>query len=325
MLFEKTVLSRYRAATFCRYDDTGVARYFGPGDFPGLKAEPVHFRNKYGDPLAGWFYSYENPKEDRIIVFDHGIGGGHRSYMKEIALLAGEGYRVFAYDHAGCMASGGDGARGLSGSLADLDYAIFYLNEARKIRDDQISVVGHSWGGFAALNISRYHPFLSHVIAISGYLSLPRIAESQIPGLLKPFAKSLVRPILELERETNPGYADSDALSSLAGSGAKTLLIYSDNDPLIRKPLHYDPLYEAFESRKDFTFLLEKGKLHNPNYTREAAAYLSEFTGDLTQKAKRGLLKTEEQREEFRSSWDWDRMTEQDPAVWDVIFRHLAG
>ncbi len=319
MLFEKTVLSRYRSSAFRRYDDAGVARYFGPEDFPGLKSEPVRFRNKYGDLLAGCFYSFENAEEDRVVLFDHGMGGGHRSYMKEIALLAKEGYRVFAYDHAGCMSSGGDGTRGMSGSLADLDYAIVFLNEEYKIRDGQISVVGHSWGGFAALNISRYHPFLSHVTAISGFLSLPRLLESRMPGLLKPYR----RPVLELEREANPGYADSDALSSLAGSGAKILLIYSDNDPLILKSVHYDPLYQAFAERENFTFLLEKGKLHNPNYTQEAAAYLASFTDTLSKKAKRGLLKTEEQREEFRSSWDWDRMTEQDPAVWETIFAHL--
>ena len=320
MLFEKKILARYRAAAFCRYDDAGVAKYFGPEDFPGLKAEPVHFRNKRGDLLAGWFYSYSDPKEGRVVVFDHGLGGGHRSYMKEIVLLAGEGYRVFAYDHAGCMASEGDGVRGMSGSLADLDYAILYLNEEEKIYDARISVIGHSWGGFAALNISRYHPFLSHVIAISGYLSLPRLLETQLPGLLKPYRM----PVMELERDTNPGYADSDALSSLAGSGAKILLVYSDNDPLIRKTLHYDPLIQAFGNRENFTFLLEEGKFHNPNYTREAAAYLAEFSGTLAKKAKSGLLKTEKQREEFRSSWDWDRMTVQDPAVWEVIFRHLG-
>ena len=229
MIFEKQILKRYRAAAFRRYDDTGTARYFGPEDFPGLIAEPVSFPNRAGDLLAGWFYSCFAPKEGRLVVFDHGIGGGHRSYMKEIALLAEAGYRVFAYDHTGCMASGGECTRGMSGSLADLDDALSYLRETHGIPDESISVIGHSWGGFAALNISRYHPFLSHVVAISGFLSVPRLLASSLGGF--PLPAPYREAICALERDVNPGYADSDAISSLAGSGAKVLLIYSDNDP----------------------------------------------------------------------------------------------
>ncbi|MBO4406716.1 MAG: alpha/beta fold hydrolase [Clostridia bacterium] len=323
MIFEKQILKRYRAAAFRRYDDTGTARYFGPEDFPGLIAEPVSFPNRAGDLLAGWFYSCFAPKEGRLVVFDHGIGGGHRSYMKEIALLAEAGYRVFAYDHTGCMASGGECTRGMSGSLADLDDALSYLRETHGIPDESISVIGHSWGGFAALNISRYHPFLSHVVAISGFLSVPRLLASSLGGF--PLPAPYREAICALERDVNPGYADSDAISSLAGSGAKVLLIYSDNDPLIRKKLHYDPLYEAFSQKSNFTFLLEKGKLHNPHYTREAVGLLSAYMRELSRKSKRRQLKTEEQRAAFRASFDWDAMTAQDPDVWEKILDHLGS
>ncbi len=319
MIFEKQILARYRASAFARYDDTGVARYFGPEDFPGLHAEPVNFSNKAGDRLAGWFYSYGDPKKDRLVVFDHGMGGGHRSYMKEIVMIAQAGYRVFAYDHTGCMASGGASTRGMSGSLADLDEALAYLGETHRIRDREIAVIGHSWGAFAALNISRYHPFLSSVTALSGFLSVPLLVESQFKGLLKPYRGS----VMDLERDANPGYADSDAISSLSGSGANILLIYSENDPLIKKELHYDPLVRAFQGRENFSFRLEKGKLHNPNYTREAVGVLAEFSSALAKARKGGRLKTAEQREAFRSSWDWEKMTAQDTAVWDAILAHL--
>ena len=33
---------------------------------------------------------------------------------------------------------------------------------------------------------------------------------------------------------------------------------------------------------------------------------------------------TKEQREKFRNSYDWERMTKQDEAVWQIIFDHLA-
>ena len=50
---------------------------------------------------------------------------------------------------------------------------------------------------------------------------------------------------------------------------------------------------------------------------------LAEFSSALAKARKSGRLKTAEQREAFRSSWDWEKMTAQDPAVWDAILAHL--
>ena len=63
------------------------------------------------------------------MVFDHGIGGGHLSYFKEIEMLCRGGYKVLGYDHAGCMESEGEYINGMTGSLPDLDSAINYLIE----------------------------------------------------------------------------------------------------------------------------------------------------------------------------------------------------
>ena len=124
MIFEKQVLAAYRAMAYTRCDDTGVAYYFSAKDFPTLFAEEYDFTSSRGDLLRGFLYSYPEKNPSRLVVFDHGFGGGHLSYMKEIELLARRGYLVFAYDHTGCMRSGGESPNGMAQSLSDLNDAL---------------------------------------------------------------------------------------------------------------------------------------------------------------------------------------------------------
>ena len=107
MIFEKQIVGTFRNNFLRRCDDIGTAFYYSAADFPGLKAEAFSFPSCKGHELKGYFYHYADPVPGRIVVFDHGFGGGHRSYMKEIELLCRHGYLVFSYDHTGCMESGG--------------------------------------------------------------------------------------------------------------------------------------------------------------------------------------------------------------------------
>ena len=115
------------------------------------------------------------------------------------------------------------------------------------------------------------------------------------------------------------------ALSDRSGKGralAEQLGIsYSDNDTMCTR-VHYDLLAEALGARENVTLRLLSGKGHNPNYTADAVAYLGEYV-----KAKGELLRkkdlTEEEKAAFRASFDWNRMTAQDPAVWEEIFACL--
>ena len=87
MLFEKQILDMYKGMMYTRCDDEGKAFYFSHHDFEGLHCEECCFRASAGHRLQGYLYSYDNPIEGRLVVFDHGFGGGHRSYMKEIMLI----------------------------------------------------------------------------------------------------------------------------------------------------------------------------------------------------------------------------------------------
>ena len=319
MIFEKSIERKFRQTLFVRCDNTGMAYYFSAADFPGLRQEPYAFTTVLGDRLQGYFYAYENAIPDRLIVFDHGHGAGHRAYMKEIELLCRHGFRVFAYDHTGCWESEGAGCNGFTQSLSDLRDALTALKADGKAKAGQIAVMGHSWGGFAALNVAAFHPDVTHVVVLSGFVSLERILAQNFPGLLKPYRKGLY----EINAKVHPDCADADGVRTLQNSRALALLIYSDNDPLVKVAYNYEPLREALAGNDRITLRLEQGKGHNPNYTTDAVAYLGAYLAAKNKFAKNGRLEPGGQKANFVASFDWDRMTAQDEAVWQAIFDHL--
>ena len=319
MIFEKQIVDSYRTMMFSRCDDTETVFYFSSADFEGMKREKYSFMSSLGHKLKGNIYYRDGYKEDRLVVFDHGFGSGHRAYMKEIDILTNAGYRVLAYDHTGCMESGGESPNGLAQSLCDLNDCISRVKSDDRFAGVYISVVGHSWGAFSTMNIAALHPEVFHIVAFSGFVSVADMLATFFPGILKGYRKA----VLALERETNPDFVDYNAVETLSNSSVKALLIYSGNDKLCKKK-HYDILSKGLSGRENVTLMLEKGKGHNPNYTTDAALYLKEFLAKRVKLANTKKL-TDEKKQAFVSSFDWHKMTEQDETVWEKILAHLES
>ena len=317
MIFEKQVVGAFKGMMYTRCDDTETVFYFSSDDFPNMRKETIDFTSSMGHKLKGYLYQYDSAIENRLIVFDHGFGGGHRAYMREIDMLCRHGYRVFAYDHTGCMESGGETPNGLSQSLCDLNDCICMLKADERFKGDVISVMGHSWGAFSSMNIPALHPDIAHVVAFSGFVSVEMMVRTFFPGLLKGYR----RAVLELEKAANPRFVDYSAIESLAGSETNALLIYSDDDKIC-KPVHYQALNAALKDAENVKLMLVEGKGHNPNYTIDAVSYLTGFS-KARAKLARNKNATREDKARFAESYDWWRMTEQDEKVWGVIFDHL--
>ena len=315
MLFEKQIVNTFRSSFLRRCDDTGVAHYFSAADFPGLQQEAFRFPSSCGHELQGYFYHYADPIPGRIVVFDHGFGGGHRSYMKEIELLCRRGFLVFAYDHTGCMESGGEDIRGFSQSLRDLDDCLKALKASDRCKDLTFSVMGHSWGGFSTGNIAALHPDISHIVVLSGFISVEAIVSQFFGGIMSGYRK----PIMALD--PNPEYNHHCSVDSLGNSKAKILLVYSDNDKLVSKTAHFDVLQAALGNKDNVRLLLVHNKGHNPNYTEDAVKYLGTYSSAVAKQQKK--LKTDAEKKAFRDSWDWERMTAQDEVVWEEIYKAL--
>jgi len=319
MIFTKQVEAIYRRRLFARYDETGTIFRFSAEDFSGLHRDPYPFTAAAGHRLQGYFYHYDAPIPGRLIVFDHGLGGGHRSYMKEIEMLARHGYLVFTYDHTGCMESGGASTNGFAQSLNDLDTCLKTLKADSRYRDLSISVMGHSWGGFSTLNITALHPEIRHMVAMSGFISVSQILKQTFGGPLSLFRKH----IWQLEASANPSYVNFNAVDSLRKTQAKVLVIHSADDATVKADFHFHVLRQQLEGRENIRFLLLDKKDHNPNYTEDAVAYMNGYFADLRRKTKKKELESDADKAAFVASYDWHRMTAQDEAVWQEIFSHL--
>ena len=320
MIFEKKIVAAYAKQFDVRCDDKGLAYYFSEKDFEGLQKSDFCFKNAEDLLLNGGFYYYGEMRTDRILVFDHGFGGGHRSYMREIETLCRGGYTVFSYDHTGCMTSSGGGTKGLGRSLSDLDACFKALKRDERFKNSRFSVLGHSWGGYAAMNISALHPEIEHVVVLSGFVSVKR----QIGCFLRRLPRGYVEAVYAHEQAQNGKYADFDGIKTLKNSDARVLLVYSANDPLVPKDIHFDALTAALKDKKNVSFRLEEKKGHNPNYTKDAVLKLAEYTSALGKFSKKKAPTAIEQAA-FRSSFDWKGMTEQDEQVWQEIFEVLKA
>ena len=319
MIFEKQILDSYRGLMHSRCDDNETVFYFSAEDFKDLKKEAYSFKSSLGHDLNGYLYFRDGYKTDKLVIFDHGFGGGHRAYMKEINILTNAGYRVLAYDHTGCMESGGESPNGLTQSLADLDDCVSSVKSDKKLKGVDISVIGHSWGAFSTMNISALHPEISHIVAISGFVSASELIASFFPGILRVYRKA----ICNFEREANPKYFDYNAVETIGKSDTKALLIYSSNDRLCKKK-HYNLLSKALKDKENVSLMLVKGRGHNPNYTSDAVLYLGQFLKARAKLMGRPDL-TDKEKKSFVSSFDWNRMTEQDMELWAKILAHLES
>ena len=215
------------------------------------------------------------------------------------------------------MESEGQSPNGMAQSLCDLNDCISAVKRDEKLSKLDISVMGHSWGAFSTLNIAALHPEISRIVAMCGFVCVEDMIGTFFAGPLKWYRKA----IMALERQANPRFVEYNAVETLSNSSVKALLIYSENDMMCRRN-HYDKLKASLDGKENVEFLFVTEKSHNPNYTKQAVAYLDEF-GKARAKLARKKNVTKEEKESFVASYDWKKMTEQDTEVWNKIFEHL--
>lgn len=319
MIFDKLFLSIYKKALITRQDDKGDIFYFDYTDFEGLNKDHFAFISKTGAKLDGGFYFYDNPKADKLVVFDHGMGVGHRPYMREIETLCKAGYLVFSYDHEGTRNSDGATIRGLSGSLHDLDSALDAIKSTKYYEGREVIVIGHSWGGFSTKNIAALHPEVKKIIPMSGFSSVEETVNKIVPDMFKSARKA----ILDFEESMNPGYASRRAIDSIKSSGVKALICHSVDDPVVSVNDHHYPLMEAFKGNENVKFITVDERAHNPNFTVAASKALAAFFKEKKQLEKKRKLKTKEQKSALIAKHDFWQMTEQDMTFWNQVFSFI--
>ncbi len=173
-----------------RYDKEVGIPYYSYKDFKDFKCEDYSFTNSYGINIRYFFYYYANYKKDKIILFCHGMGPGHTAYIAEIELLARHGYKVLTLDFAGCGESGGKYLGSLNKPTRDVIDLLNHLN-----LKEQIILMGHSMGGYTALNTLCLRKDITKVVAISPIIRIEPLLQ------LNTKSKFITKHLLHYERK----------------------------------------------------------------------------------------------------------------------------
>lgn len=316
------VEAEYRKNFIRRYDGEAYLHYFSAADFPELRDEPFSFPSG-AYRLSAHLYSCENAREGELLIFCHGIGGGHRAYMQEIVALCRRGYTVLAYDNTGCCDSEGPDIIGMSHSLADLDACVRYLKaEGIFQKYARVFVVGHSWGGFAAGNIASFQEGIEKAVAISGFISTERLLEDNLSGIAAPLRKTVLKRLCAFERKASPDCFDACTLDAVNGKKTRFLFAHSTDDAMVPYERHTGYL-KAHTDNPDVRWMICEDRKHNPNYTRDAVDYMNNKFAAFNQGVKDGTLTTAEDKKRFFADADWSRMTAQDDGFWDQVHAFL--
>ncbi len=155
----------------------------------------------------------------KVIVLVHGGPGLSLTYLRIFDLLASPTRQIVSYDQrgSGLSTAPADGDYGVEAQVSDLDAVRTWTGA------QQITVIGHSWGGYLAAAYTALHP--SNVAALALIDALPpdlnaagtgeellgeRISQLQSEGLIpNPLPSVVDNSCLAFDEALTPAYLAS--------------------------------------------------------------------------------------------------------------------
>lgn len=182
--------------------------------------------------LRGHIYGASNTKG--LIVFAHGIGTGHESYIEILLSLVDRGWVVLAYDATGSCESDGDSTVGLVQSALDLDSALTFAESDPRLKDLPMFVMGHSWGGYASAAVLNFDHDVRGCVTMSGYDSPIREISETGAKLLGGRYKIIDFYITVYSRMKFGKNYDLKAVDGINKADIPVLVVHGSNDRTVR-------------------------------------------------------------------------------------------
>ena len=119
--------------------------------------------------LSGYLYRAEAALDRQtLVVIAPGFQASADSYLWQIESLLSYGWSVFIFDPTGSCSSQGDSAVGFSQELLDLEATLNYIANRQYFGYNDLVLLGHSRGGYAACCALRGDYPVSAVVSVSG-------------------------------------------------------------------------------------------------------------------------------------------------------------
>ena len=234
------------------------------------------------------------------------MGPGHTAYIAEIEALARRGYKVLTLDYAGCGESGGKYLGSLNKPTRDV---IDLLNHLKL--DKPIILIGHSMGGYTALNTLCLRKEITKVIAISPIVRIEPLLQFNTKS------KFITRHLMRYERKVDREVFDIDIPEYLKTTTDDVFVIQSSDDQMVP----YDMSLKVIEQIDNPHIKTKRfeGRKHNPKYTDNAVAYMNDVFGKYYALINEKKITTDEGKIAYFKDVSLAKLTEQDEKLFDEI------
>ncbi len=292
-------------------------KYFTHEDFEGLGAAPVEFKSDKGQLLKGALYLKNGVRAPRgLVIFSHGFGGGHRSYMTEINTFAQNGFAVLAYDNTGTFMSAGKSLIGFCQGAKDLRAAIEFAESNPKLAALPKILAGHSWGGYSVCQCLENTQGLCGAVAFSAPESGYRVICGQL-GFKADFLIPLFKAVFLIKEGKAALTKCSDVL---AKADIPVLLLHGDCDKTVAPEA--SPLEAAaVKENRNVTRILYEGRAHNVYQTKESEEYLGDVFAGIT--ALKKIKNPSKEEIDFCYDIDYELITREDPIVMQTVINFM--
>lgn len=251
----------------------------------GIEFEDITIPSFDGTRLYGWWMSAGRPAPTVVVL--HGVKKNRTDVLRAALVLRRAGLNVLLFDGRGHGNSEGRFVTYGFYERRDVESAIDWLVEEKKIDRDSVGLAGESMGAAIALQVAAHNPWISAVWADSPFASLRRITEEfvrRVTGL----PDAVLNPVLwtAIHVANYRGSFDVHSVDPLALAAqikCPVYLVHGTADQLI-STAHSECIHAVLGGEKEIWFV--KGARHARSIRHSKTDYSERLTRFFKEKLK---------------------------------------
>lgn len=193
----------------------------------------INFSSSEGELDA---YLYNENASSNMIILVPGMGSGADDYLNWITYFIDQDFQVFSFDPTGTYNSEGDSQIGFAQRVYDLDSAIDYVySDVANINFDNLFIIGHSMGAYAALLIPHFQTAIDGIVSIAAFNQSEQFILSSASDHVGSFLTNLTAPFVNVYGSIKYGELSTLKASEVTKtSEIKTMIVHGQKDETVK-------------------------------------------------------------------------------------------